>query len=153
MQVINSTIEDIDTIFKFYDIAIAYQKTKFNKHWQGFDRELVETEIAEKRQYKILVDGKVACVFAVTFNDAAIWGERDKAPAIYLHRIVTDNTFRGNNFVTAIMKWAVDYFPLPLSHRFTCNSFLPHITYLLYRIGAGCCCWPGFVRSSALIFN
>ena len=36
-----STINDIDEIFKFYDLAIEFQKTKFNKQWQGFDRDLV----------------------------------------------------------------------------------------------------------------
>ena len=108
-EIINSTPWDIDTIFKFYDVAIAYQKTKFNKHWQGFERLLIETEIAENRQYKIVVDGVIACVFAVTFNDAAIWGERDKEPSIYLHRIVTDNAFRGNDFVRKIAAWALGY--------------------------------------------
>jgi hypothetical protein len=29
-----STTPDIDTIFDFYDLAIEYQKTKFNKHWK-----------------------------------------------------------------------------------------------------------------------
>lgn len=109
MQIINSTTSDIDTIFKFYDIAIAYQKTKFNKHWQGFDLDLVETEVKENRQYKVLVDGVIACVFAVTFNDAAIWGERDLSPSIYIHRIVTHTDFRGMNLVQYIIQWAVEY--------------------------------------------
>lgn len=69
LQVQNSLPLDIDTIFEFYDLAIAHQKKVFNKHWQGFSREMVQTEIDENRQYKILVDGVVACVFAVTFND------------------------------------------------------------------------------------
>ena len=109
MQIINSTPDDIETIFKLYDVAIAYQKIKFNKHWQGFDADLIENEVNEKRQYKILVDGVIACIFAVTFTDAAIWGEKDKEPSIYLHRIVTANAFRGNNFVKNIVEWAVAY--------------------------------------------
>ena len=34
-----STINDIDSIFQFYDMAVEYQKTKFNKHWKGFERD------------------------------------------------------------------------------------------------------------------
>lgn len=109
MQIINSTTSDIETIFKFYDAAIAFQKTKFYKHWQGFDRCLIEQEIKESRQYKIVVDGVVVCIFVVTFNDAIIWGERDTAPSVYIHRIVTDPAFRGNNYVKNIIAWAVDY--------------------------------------------
>lgn len=109
MEIINSTKHDIETIFKFYDAAIAYQKTKFYKYWQGFDLCLVEQEIKENRQYKIIVDGVIVCIFAVTFNDAIIWGERDTAPSVYIHRIVTDPAFRGNHYVKNIIEWAVDY--------------------------------------------
>lgn len=108
LQVQSSLAADIDAIFQFYDMAIAHQKKVFNKHWQGFSREMVQTEIDENRQYKILVDGVVACVFAVTFNDQLIWGERDH-DAIYIHRIVTHPEFRGYSFVKEIIKWAKDY--------------------------------------------
>lgn len=108
IQVQNSRHQDIDTIFEFYDMAIAHQKKVFNKHWQGFSRTLVETEVAENRQYKILVDDQVACVFAVTFNDKLIWGDRDQ-DSIYIHRIVTHPDFRGYAFVKEIIKWAKVY--------------------------------------------
>ena len=39
MQIINSTAADTQAIFKLYDDAIAFQKTKFTKHWQGFVQE------------------------------------------------------------------------------------------------------------------
>ena len=73
-----STIEDIDAIFKFYDWAVAFQKEKFNKHWKGFERSLIEKEVAERRQWKILVDNEIACVFAITFEDESIWKEKNK---------------------------------------------------------------------------
>ena len=108
IEVKNSQLLDIDTIFEFYDLAIAHQKKVFNKHWKGFSRHLVQAEISESRQYKILVDGQIACVFAVTFNDQLIWGERDH-DSIYIHRIVTHPNFRGFSFVKEIIKWAKDY--------------------------------------------
>ncbi|MEO5889204.1 MAG: GNAT family N-acetyltransferase [Ferruginibacter sp.] len=109
MQIINSKPNDIPAIFKLYDAAIAFQKTKFNKHWQGFDLELVEKEVAENRQYKIVVDDVIACIFAVTFNDALIWGKKDEAPSVYIHRIVTSPAFRGNNFVKSIIEWGIEF--------------------------------------------
>lgn len=108
IQVLNSQSNDIDTIFEFYDFAIAHQKKVFNKHWQGFSLELVTQEVSENRQYKILVDGIVACVFAVTFDDKLIWGDRDQ-DSIYIHRIVTHPNFRGYSFVKEIIKWAKKY--------------------------------------------
>jgi GNAT superfamily N-acetyltransferase len=109
MKIINSNTKDIDTIFTFYDYAIAFQKTKFNKHWQGFDIDLIEKEIQENRQWKIMMDDVVVAIFAITFNDAIIWGERDEQTAIYIHRIVTHPNYRGNNFVHQIIIWAKKY--------------------------------------------
>jgi ribosomal protein S18 acetylase RimI-like enzyme len=109
MTIKNSTIEDIDMIFDMYDKAIAYQKTVFNKQWLGFEKDLIETEIGENRQWKIVISDAVACIFAITFNDAVIWKEKDKQPSIYIHRIVTNPDFRGVRFVTKIIDWAKDY--------------------------------------------
>lgn len=107
LVIANSQAEDIDTIFDFYDIAVAHQKKVFNKHWQGFSRSMVAQEIEENRQFKILVDGKVACVFAITFNDPQIWQERDQQPSVYIHRIVSHPDFRGSAFVKNIVSWAL----------------------------------------------
>lgn len=111
MIIANSTPEDIGTIFHLYDEAVRFQKTVFDKHWLGFDRELVEQEIAENRQWKIVVDGQVACIFAITFSDPLIWKDKDRDPAIYIHRIVTNPQFRGGAFVKEIVKWAREYAP------------------------------------------
>jgi ribosomal protein S18 acetylase RimI-like enzyme len=106
MTIINSTAEDIDLIFNLYDAGTAYQKTVAKRHWLGFERSLVENEIKEGRQFKIVVDGQIACVFAITFTDPFIWAEKDKDPAIYIHRIATNPSFRGNGYVKHIVEWA-----------------------------------------------
>ena len=97
---------DINTIFSLYDDAVAYQKTKFNKHWLPFDRRMVEQEIAEGRQWKITEGDHVACVFAIAYEDPYIWAEKNADPAIYLHRIVTHSAFRGGGYVQKIIAWA-----------------------------------------------
>lgn len=106
MQVVPSTLDDIEKIFELYDAAIAYQKTVFNKQWQGFERSLIERELNEQRQWKILIGGEIACIFAIDFNDPLIWKEKDADPSIYLHRIVTNPEYRGANFVNEIVSWA-----------------------------------------------
>ncbi len=105
MEILNSTLSDLDTIFELYDAAIAHQKTVSAMHWLPFDRELVTIEIKEQRQWKIVVDGEIVCVFVVAYSDPAIWGELDGA-SVYLHRIVTHPAYRGRNFVATIVEWA-----------------------------------------------
>ncbi len=109
MIIQNSTFTDIDEIFRLYAIATDFQKSKFCVHWPEFKRGLIETEIRENRQWKMMIDGRIACIWATTFSDPQIWGERDSDPAVYIHRIATNPTFRGNNFVARIIEWAQLY--------------------------------------------
>ncbi len=110
MEIRNSTLRDIDDIFTLYQIATDFQKSKFPENqWPKFDRKLIETEINDKRQWKIIIDHKIACIWAITFNDPQIWEERDIDPSIYIHRIATNPDFRGKKFVSEIVNWAKDY--------------------------------------------
>lgn len=108
-QIQNSNSNDTDEIFRLYKIATDFQKTRFTNHWPEFDRKLIETEISENRQWKIVADGKIACVWATTFNDPQIWEERNEDPAVYIHRIATNPDFRGQNLVGKIVEWAKIY--------------------------------------------
>lgn len=109
MTIENSTKNDIDEIFRLYKIATDFQKTKFTVHWPEFDKGLIKIEIAEDRQWKVIIDDKIACVWATTFTDPQIWEERNNDPAIYIHRIATNPDFRGQNFVKYIVDWAKQY--------------------------------------------
>jgi ribosomal protein S18 acetylase RimI-like enzyme len=106
MEIKNCKEEDINEIFSLYRIATDFQKTRFTSHWPEFERNLVETEIAENRQWKIVIDSKIACVWATTFNDPQIWEDRNNDPAIYIHRIATSHEFRALNLVGQIVEWA-----------------------------------------------
>ncbi|MCR1026490.1 GNAT family N-acetyltransferase [Cellulophaga baltica] len=110
MKITTSSIHDIDEIFRLYKIASDYQKEKKKVVvWPDFKKALVETEIAEKRQWKLIIDDEVACLWAITFSDAQIWEERDNSTSIYIHRIATNPKFRGNNYMNTIVTWAKTY--------------------------------------------
>ena len=73
MDIQNCTPADIDDIFRLYKAASDYQKLKQTVVvWPVFERQLVETEIAENRQWKLLIDGQIACLWATTFSDEQI---------------------------------------------------------------------------------
>ncbi len=137
MQVVNSSATDINTIFEFYDMAVAHQKKVFNKHWQGFSLALVTQEVEENRQYKILVDDKVAAIFAVTFNDPQIWGEKDEQPSIYIHRIATHPDFRGYGFVNKIIDWAKGYAKRNAIAYIRMDTWADNEKLLAYYTGCG----------------
>lgn len=109
MEIVNARKEDFSTLMKLYDAAIEHQRNVSNLVWKGFDDEVVMKEIEENRQWKIMIDGEVACVFMIAYNDPDIWDEKDKDSAIYVHRISTNPNFRGRGFVKIITDWSIDY--------------------------------------------
>jgi ribosomal protein S18 acetylase RimI-like enzyme len=110
MQIENSIPNDQTEIFRLYKIASEYQKTKKTVVvWPDFEKQLVETEIAENRQWKLIIDNEIACVWATTFSDEQIWEKQKEDAAIYIHRIATNPSFRGHNFVSIIVNWAKEY--------------------------------------------
>ncbi len=105
----NCLLEDLELILALYRSAIDYQKERFISHWPEFDREMVIQEILEKRQWKMIIDGEVVCIWATTFSDPLIWETKNLDPAVYIHRITTHPNFRGNGFVQKIVVWATLY--------------------------------------------
>lgn len=109
MLIINSELNDIETILKLYDDGTEFQKTKFHKHWPKFDLSLIQTEIKEGQLLKIIEDNNIVCIFSIADNDPWIWGERDNDPSLYIHRIVTHPLYRGNGYLKNIISWAKNY--------------------------------------------
>jgi len=109
MQIKNSKFEDIEEIFRLYRIASAYMKGRCPVVWPEFNRKMVETEIAENKQWKMMIDDEIACIWATAYRDPLIWEERDIDPAVYIHRIATNPDFRGQFFVRKIVTWAIEH--------------------------------------------
>lgn len=109
MTIQNCTVNDIDEIFRFYKMATDFQKTRFTHHWPQFERSLVQTEINENRQWKMVSDNKITCIWSTTFNDPQIWEEKNDDPSLYIHRIATNPDYRGQNLVGQIVEWAKQF--------------------------------------------
>ena len=109
MQIAQSQASDVDAILDFYEHAVRLQRLKGATQWPAFDRGFVESEVSKGLQWKIIVDGRPRCVWAVADSDPLIWGERDVDPAIYIHRIATDPEYQGSGFVLNIVDWAKAY--------------------------------------------
>jgi hypothetical protein len=106
MEIINCTLQDAETILKLYDAATELQRSRNVVVWPKFEKHFIENEINEKRQWKLIINNEIACNWAITYNDADIWEEKEKNDSIYIHRIATNPGYRGNNFVSNIVEWA-----------------------------------------------
>lgn len=109
MEFKRATEGDLTGILQLYDEAIQFQKTVFDKHWLGFDRSLVSSEIANGLLWKVIDDNEIACIFSTAYEDPLIWGPTSLDRALYLHRIVTSSAFRGRGYVRSIVSWAIAF--------------------------------------------
>jgi len=108
MEIINSNINDLSSIFELYRLATNYMLEKNQVAWPEFSKDLIVGEIEEGRQWKLLIENEIACIWATTLHDELIWGD-DQEAAVYIHRITTNPNFRGQKFVKRIVAWADQY--------------------------------------------
>ena len=110
MLITHSTKEDIPEIFRLYKLATDLQKIKFpDSHWPEFDELMVMRELLEKKQYKLLIENRIACIWAIRYSDPKIWEIDDGSSAVYIHRIAADPNFRGKKLVEVIADWAKNF--------------------------------------------
>lgn len=109
MDISHCSIREVDEILALYQSARDLQSQLGMVVWPHFERIFIEDEIAENRQWKILVNNAIACNWAITFADKEIWGENDRGDSIYIHRICTNPVMRGNRFIDVIVEWARTY--------------------------------------------
>lgn len=108
-SIVNTVQKDLDMVFSLFDSSVAYQLKHQHNVWPRFNREFIETEIEEGRQFKILSDASVLGVFSVLYSDPVIWGDRDREPSVYLHRIAVNPLFKGGKLMPIIRDWAKDH--------------------------------------------
>ena len=130
MQVLNCVPEDLNAIAALYTAARNHQTLKKMVVWPFFDDAFLLNEIANLQQWKLVMDGKLVCNWAISFEDPAIWEERDNGDAIYIHRIATHPDYRGNHFVKKIVEWARAY-AISINRKFVRLDTLGNNTRLI----------------------
>jgi len=109
MEIKNCLTTDVIEILSLYEAARNLQIQRKMVVWPSFEDTFLINEIREKRQWKIVFESVIACNWTITFEDKEIWGERDNNDAIYIHRICTNPTLRGNRYIDEIVKWSKEY--------------------------------------------
>jgi GNAT superfamily N-acetyltransferase len=107
IDVRHTVLADVEEIFTLFEHSIRYQERRGYPVWKNYDRNAIMMDIGARHQYKILVDGVMAIVFSVAYEDKIIWREHDQGDSIYLHRIVVNPQFKGRKLFGAIRDWAV----------------------------------------------
>jgi len=108
-EVKHTTKDDLQLIYDLFEHSIKYQEQRGYPVWRNYDRNAIVKDIADKNQYKIVIDEKVAIVFSLCYTDEVIWRDRENGDAVYLHRIVVNPEFKGQRLFGGILEWAIDH--------------------------------------------
>jgi GNAT superfamily N-acetyltransferase len=109
MEITNCLMSDAGEILLLYEAARDLQTQRKMVVWPSFEKSFIEREIQEKKQWKIVFENNIACNWAISFEDREIWGQKDNNDAIFIHRICTNPTLRGNRYIDLIVNWAKEY--------------------------------------------
>ncbi len=107
VEVINTQRGDLDQIFELFEHSIHYQEKKGYPVWRNYDKSAIIKDLADRNQYKVVIDSMTAIVFSVCYTDKVIWRDLDQGNSIYLHRIVVNREFKGQKLFGTILDWAI----------------------------------------------
>jgi ribosomal protein S18 acetylase RimI-like enzyme len=108
-RVEHTTIADLEIIYWLFDEALIYQQKRGFPVWNGYDKEVIKTDIEQRLQFKVLISMDILCVFSICLNDPVIWREKNQGDAVYLHRIVVNPNFKGQKQFEKVLTWAKKY--------------------------------------------
>jgi ribosomal protein S18 acetylase RimI-like enzyme len=105
----NASTDDLPIIYELFEQAIAFQKANDYVGWQNFDKAFIRSDVKNSLLYKIIREEEVVGIFCVCFSDFLIWREREQGDAIYLHRIILNQQFKGVKLFRHVLDWALDF--------------------------------------------
>jgi ribosomal protein S18 acetylase RimI-like enzyme len=109
VEIVNTESRDLEQIFELFEHSINYQEKNGYPVWRNYDKNAIIKDIADKNQYKVVIDSKTAIAFSVRYSDKIIWRDLDKADSIYLHRIVVNPEFKGQKLFGRILDWVKEH--------------------------------------------
>jgi ribosomal protein S18 acetylase RimI-like enzyme len=105
----NASVADSLTIYRLFEEAIRFQKENRYTGWNNYDKEFIQSDIQKGLLFKIIRGEQIVCIFSICYRDELIWREMEKGNAVYLHRTVVDQQFKGKKIFQKVLDWAVKF--------------------------------------------
>ena len=109
LEITNASIHDLPAIYQLFEEAIQFQKLNNYIGWNSYDKQFIQSDVLNGLLYKIMDTREIICIFSICYSDELIWRERERGDAIYLHRIVLNQKFKGKKTFQKILDWAIRF--------------------------------------------
>jgi hypothetical protein len=97
MDVQPASLSDLSRIQAAYAEGRRRQRQYGTLVWPEFADALLMAEIRSRRLFRVMENDAMVGTFVIAYEDAAVWGDRDRGAHVYLHRIARSpsSTSRG----------------------------------------------------------
>ena len=107
--IVQTTKGDLPIVLWLFEEAMKLRNQNGYKVWDNIDQKGIEQDILEGLQYKIVNGKDIVCIFSIQYNDPFIWHNLDKNDAIYLHRIVVNQNYKGQKQFEKVLFWTIEH--------------------------------------------
>lgn len=95
---------------ELWDAAAVFQRSIGAPAWAEFPERILAGDMAEGRHFMgVRDDGACLGYFSIIWRDEAIWQQRDRDDAIYIHRMCGNASTRGRSFTVGVFDWAMSF--------------------------------------------
>jgi hypothetical protein len=101
-----ATRDDLASIQAIYANARRAQLARGQEGWPAFSDASVLDEIDHRRLLCLIEGREIAGVFSIAYDDAALWGDRERGEHVYLHRIAKSARARIGDLLEIVLTWA-----------------------------------------------
>lgn len=108
-KITHATIDDLPAIYHLFEEAIRFQKANNYIGWNSYDKEFIQADIQNRLLFKIVNEYEIVCIFSICFTDELIWREKENGDAIYLHRVVVNRKFTGEQLFKKVLDWTIQF--------------------------------------------
>ena len=105
----NATNSDVPKVYQLFEEAILFQKRRKYIGWKNYDKEFVKADIQNGLLFKIINTDDIVGIFSICYSDPLIWREKEKGNALYIHRTVLNQNFKGEKIFNKILNWAITH--------------------------------------------
>jgi len=108
-SIINATTDDLPLIYQLFEKAILFQKQNNYIGWNSYDKDFIKSDIQNALLFKIVKGQDVLGIFTICHSDELIWREKEQGNAVYIHRIVLNQKFKGEKIFHQVLDWAIRF--------------------------------------------
>lgn len=105
----HASVNDLSEIYRLFEEAIKFQQANNYIGWSSYDKAFIQADIKNKFLLKITNSGSIAGIFSICFTDELIWREKEQGNAIYLHRVVLNQQYKGEKIFGKVLHWAIKF--------------------------------------------